>query len=186
MIKKIYVVRHCKAEGQPSESPLTEEGLNQSRYLVEFFSNKNIGRIISSPFLRAIESVKPLSKNKNVKIEIDERLSERILSTTDLPDWYEKLKETFEHKHLKFEGGESSTEAANRILNVVDDVFKSKIENTLIVTHGNIMSLLLNHYNDEFGFEDWRNLSNPDVFQLTLTKNEVHMERLWRQETIIN
>ena len=37
-----------------------------------------------------------------------------------------------------------------------------------------------------FGFDDWKNLSNPDVFQLTLTKNEVHMERLWRQETIIN
>ena len=70
-------------------------------------------------------------------------MSERILSTTDLPDWYEKLKETFNDAELKFEGGESSLEAMNRIVNVVDDVCKSEIENTLIVTHGNIMSLLL-------------------------------------------
>lgn len=114
MIKKIYVVRHCEAQGQPSESQLTEKGSKQAKYLVDFFSNAKIDRIISSPFLRAIQSVEPLSDKTNIKVEIDERLSERTLSTTDLPDWYEKLKATFNDMELKFEGGESRSDESNR------------------------------------------------------------------------
>ncbi|MET3696514.1 2,3-bisphosphoglycerate-dependent phosphoglycerate mutase [Bacillus oleivorans] len=179
MLKKIYVVRHCEAQGQPSESQLTEEGLKQAKYLVDFFSNTKIDRIISSPFLRAIQSVEPLSEKTNIKIEIDERLSERTLSTTDLPDWYEKLKATFKDMDLKFEGGESSKEAMNRIVNVVKEVIKSGTGNTLIVSHGNIISLLLKNYNNDFDFECWKNLSNPDVFQINCINNEVNFERIW-------
>ncbi len=39
---------------------------------------------------------------------------------------------------LKFEGGESRQGAMNRIVNVVDEVFKSGTENKIIVTHGKI------------------------------------------------
>ncbi|MED3785805.1 histidine phosphatase family protein [Peribacillus frigoritolerans] len=66
-----------------------DKGYKQAIYLSEFFSNPKIDRIISSPFLRAIQSVEPISEETNIKIEIDERLSERTLSTTDLPDWLE-------------------------------------------------------------------------------------------------
>ncbi|MBT2668688.1 histidine phosphatase family protein [Bacillus sp. ISL-4] len=185
MQKKIYIVRHCEAQGQPSESQLTEKGSKQAKYLVDFFSNVKIDRIISSPYLRAIQSVEPLSEKTNIKIEIDERLSERTLSTTDLPDWYEKLKATFNDMELKFEGGESSQEAKNRIVNVVEEVLKSGTENTVIVSHGNIISLLLKNYNSDFDFECWKNLSNPDVFQINCINNEVILERIWDEEKII-
>ncbi|WP_141993169.1 histidine phosphatase family protein [Bacillus sp. B4EP4a] len=58
MHKQVYIVRHCKAQGQPSESQLTEKGSKQAKYLVEFFSNTKIDRIISSPFLRVEYGVK--------------------------------------------------------------------------------------------------------------------------------
>jgi 2,3-bisphosphoglycerate-dependent phosphoglycerate mutase len=182
MNKKIYIVRHCQAQGQPLESQLTEKGFKQAKYLSEFFSNTKIDRIISSPFLRAIQSVKPLSQRTNIKIEIDERLAERTLSTMDLPNWLEKLKATFDDLELKFEGGESSKEAMNRIVNVVNEVFKNETENTIIVTHGNLMSLLLKNYNNNFDFDCWKNLSNPDVFLLNCTNNEVNTERLWQED----
>ena len=182
MQNKIYVVRHCEANGQSSESHLTEKGLIQAKCLVELFSNIKIDRIISSPFIRAIQSADPLSVISNIKIEIDERLSERKLSAKDLPDWYEKLKATFYDLNLRYEGGESSQEAMNRIVNVVEDVRKSGTESTVIVSHGNIISLLLKHYNHNFGFECWENLSNPDVFQIYYFQNEVKMERIWNED----
>ncbi len=166
MSKSIYIVRHCQAQGQPAESQLTEEGFKQAGELAEFFSNIPIDRIVSSPFLRAIQTVEPLSMERNISIEVDNRLAERTLSSIDLPDWMEKLKATYEDLELKFEGGESSREAMDRIVTMVEDVLESDEENTIIVTHGNIMSLLLKHYQDSFGFEDWKNLGNPDVFLL--------------------
>ncbi|WP_010199726.1 histidine phosphatase family protein [Bacillus sp. m3-13] len=166
MQKNIYIVRHCEAEGQPPESQLTGKGFKQAGELAKFFSNTPIERIISSSFLRAIQSIEPLSKETNISIEVDERLVERTLSTEDLPDWLEKLKATYDDLELKYEGGESSREAMDRIVSVVEEAFESDAENIIIVTHGNIMSLLIKNYQTSFGFKDWKNLSNPDLFLL--------------------
>ena len=93
-------------------------------------------------------------------------LKERVLSSENLPDWFEKLKQTYEDRDIKFVGGESSNEATIRILEVVNELLDSDLSSAAIVTHGNILSLLLNHFNREFGFDNWRLLSNPDVFVL--------------------
>ncbi|WP_107948670.1 histidine phosphatase family protein [Lysinibacillus parviboronicapiens] len=178
----IYIIRHCAAQGQSSDCELTENGLKQAKSLANFFNNVKIDRIISSPFLRAIQSIEPLSTRKNVKIEIEERLTERILSTRDLPDWYEKLKATFYDMELKYDGGESSQEAMNRIVHVVNETFTSGTENTIIVSHGNIISLLLKHYQRDINFQVWENLRNPDVFQLSNIHNEVTIKRIWDEE----
>jgi 2,3-bisphosphoglycerate-dependent phosphoglycerate mutase len=150
MQKKIYIIRHCEAQGQPSESQLTEKGSKQAKYLVDFFSHVKIDRIIS------------------------------------LPDWYKKLKATFNDMELKFEGGESSQEAKSRIVNVVEEVLKrGNANNTVIVSHGNLISLLLKNYNSDFDFEGWKKLSNPDVFQINCINNEVILERIWDEDKVM-
>ncbi|GIN57641.1 phosphoglycerate mutase [Lederbergia ruris] len=179
-MKKIYVVRHCKAEGQSPEAQLTDRGLKQALDLREFFSEIKIDRIISSPYKRAITSIRPLAKKLKIQIEIDTRLAERILSTQNYPDWFEKLKATFDDFELKFEGGESSLDATKRIVEVIESIFNSNHENTIIVTHGNLMSLLLKHFDKDFGFDDWKNLSNPDIYLLKYKNNKVTSERLWK------
>ena len=57
MDKKIYVIRHCEAEGQSLEAQLTKRGVRQAADLTEFFADMKIDRIISSPYLRAIQSI---------------------------------------------------------------------------------------------------------------------------------
>lgn len=182
LLKKIYIIRHCEAKGQPSEAQLTERGFKQALDVSEFFSEIKIDRIISSPYKRAIQSIQPLAKRLNVEIEIDRKLTERVLSTENLSDWSEKLRTTFENVELKFEGGESSQEAMKRIVEIVEEVFNSESENTIIVTHGNLLSLLLKYYNENFGFDDWQNLSNPDLYLLRNASNKVIYERLWKQK----
>ncbi|TYS67806.1 histidine phosphatase family protein [Sutcliffiella horikoshii] len=167
MSKTIYIIRHCEAKGQPPESPLTEKGFKQAQELASYFSNTPIDRIISSPFLRAIQTIEPLGKERDIKIEKDDRLAERILSSVDLPDWLEKLEATYEDLDLKLEGGESSREAMDRIVQVVEEANETEAENIIIVTHGNIMSLLIRNYQPSFGFADWKNLGNPAVYRLS-------------------
>lgn len=178
-VKQIYVIRHCEAEGQPFEAQLTENGLKQALNLSEFFSNIKIDKVISSPFKRAIQSIEPLAQRINAEIVLDERLSERVLSTENLPDWFEKLRATYDDLDLAFPCGESSQMAMNRIVAVVNEVFNSNADNCIIVTHGNIMSLLLKFFNNDFGFNDWRKLSNPDVFLLKNENMKITYERLW-------
>lgn len=180
-MKNIYVIRHCEAEGQPAEAKLTDEGLKQALELAELFLETKIDRIISSPYKRAIQSIQPLANRLNIEVEVNSLLSERVLSTNSYSDWYEKLRNTFGDFELKFEGGESSQDAVNRIVQVFESVYNSEVENTIIVTHGNLMALLLNYFNENFGFNDWESLSNPDVYHLKIKNENVTYTRLWKQ-----
>ncbi len=179
---EIYIIRHCLAQGQSQDASLTQEGKKQAESLVDFFKDIKIDRILSSPFLRAIQSIEPLSTKNNITIEIEERLSERLLSTRDLPDWYEKLQATFIDLDLTFDGGESSKEAMNRIVNVVEEAFALNVASTVIVSHGNIISLLLKYYDKDVDFQNWKNLSNPDIFLLSKKHKNVIIERIWNPD----
>ena len=44
-MKKIYLIRHCEAEGQPAEATLTNNGFQQADQLAEFFRIFLIDRI---------------------------------------------------------------------------------------------------------------------------------------------
>ncbi|MFY3790409.1 histidine phosphatase family protein [Ureibacillus sp. MALMAid1270] len=176
---KIYIIRHCSAEGQPPEARLTEEGEKQAVELTNFFANVQIDRIISSPFKRAVDTIHPLATKLGIEIEQDSRLAERVLSTENMQDWLEKLKSTFDNLDVKFEGGESSREAMTRIVELVEEVQTSEIQNTVLVSHGNLLSLLLKYFNNDFGFESWKSLSNPDVYLLTIESGQVTTARLW-------
>ncbi len=175
-MKIVYLVRHCSATGQEPGAILSEFGHHQAAELASFFKEIKIDQIISSPYTRALHSIQPTAQLKNISITIDEKLAERTLSTSNLPNWLELLEETFTDLDLKFDGGESSREATNRAVNVVNET----PNNCILVTHGNLMSLILRNFDDSIGFQEWQALSNPDVYTLTLVNNESTIEHLWK------
>lgn len=179
-MKQIYLVRHYKAIGQDPEAALTEDGNQQAEELAEFFKNENIQYIISSPFVRTINTIKPLSMLIKQKIYIEDRLQERILSTTPLENWIDLLERTYMDYDIKFDGGESSNEAVKRGMKVIQEMIARPEGTILIVTHGALLSLIIRHYNKEFGFEDWKTLSNPDIYKLKIQGNKSTIERILR------
>ncbi|MBN9653001.1 histidine phosphatase family protein [Halobacillus sp. GSS1] len=180
-MEKLFLVRHSETEGQHEDSPLTKTGIRQAQMLATFLENygHNIDRILSSPYLRAIETIKPFARKNNVTIEMDERLEERVLSHEPLDDWEEVLHDTFVDPELKLTGGESSTEAKKRVLSLIDELENEDCGNVLLVTHGNLLALLLQKYNREIGFYEWKRLSRPDVFLVQKQGGEYTVERIW-------
>lgn len=179
-MKKIYVVRHCEATGQAPDAPLTETGAKQALQLADLLMDKNVERILSSPYERAIQTIQPLANSIHLKVETDDRLIERVLCSEPIPDWLERLRDTYEDLDLKLSGGESSREAMNRIVEVIEEVFANSVHNTVLVTHGGLMSLLLHHIDNKFGFEGWQSLRNPDVYLLAQDSKKTIYERIWK------
>lgn len=175
MKKTIYLVRHCKAAGQEPGAPLTEEGEKQARGLAGFFENKKITRIISSPYTRAIKSIEPAADRLSLQLEIDDRLAERVLSSEDLPDWMDRLKESFQDLDMKLSSGESGMEATERGMAVLS----SAADRTVLVTHGNLLGLMLKQIDEAYGYEEWKNLSNPDVYQVEIEGDAIQVTRIW-------
>lgn len=178
-MKHIYIVRHCKAAGQEPDAPLTELGVQQADQLAAFFSDKEIDFIISSPFERAIRTIKPFADKQGLDIGRDERLRERVLSEQDLPDWYERLRKTYDDLDLCYAGGESSRAAMRRVSSVVAEALNGPHQRTLLVSHGNLISLLLKYFDDQIGFKEWEALSNPDVYLLTFEEDSPKIQRVW-------
>ncbi|WP_390353972.1 histidine phosphatase family protein [Virgibacillus halophilus] len=181
MGKQILLVRHCEAESQAVEAPLTKKGKRQAQQLKLFLKNHSIDRIISSPSTRAIQSTEPFAQDMSIQIETDERLLERVLSTKDMTNWMEKLRNSFDAMDLAYHGGESGTEATKRAMKVIEELWGDGNLATVIVTHGNLLALLIKHYQSSFGFDDWRRLSNPDMYRLAQHREEVSIQRLWEE-----
>ncbi|CAG7646858.1 histidine phosphatase family protein [Paenibacillus allorhizosphaerae] len=181
-MKKIYVIRHCKAEGQAAGAPLTETGLKQAALLADFLSDRDIDSITSSPFERAYRTIEPLALRLRLPIATDDRLAERVLSVRQHPDWRERLRSTYDDMDLCFEGGESSRTAMGRAANVVKEALASEHRNIAVVSHGNLISLLLKQFDERIGYAEWEALTNPDVYLLSFSAPLQHppdIRRIW-------
>jgi 2,3-bisphosphoglycerate-dependent phosphoglycerate mutase len=179
MNKTLYIVRHCKATGQQPDAPLTAEGVLQAEQLADRLAGLPIERIVSSPFLRATQSIAPLARRLGLPIATDDRLQERVLSGADLSDWLAALRSTFEDLDLRFDGGESSRAAMQRAAAVVGQAMRDPADVVLLVTHGNLMALLLKLFDPQIGFEDWQRLSTPDVYRVVVLPDRAEVARVW-------
>lgn len=80
--KTIHVVRHAKAgsrakwEGDDSERPLTDAGVNQARELAERLAGSATGRLCSSTYLRCRQTLEPLARRLGVAVEFADWLTE--------------------------------------------------------------------------------------------------------------
>jgi 2,3-bisphosphoglycerate-dependent phosphoglycerate mutase len=180
MADLIYFVRHAQAAGQQPDDPLTPEGLAQSLELAKLLFNCEIRRIVSSPFARALQSIEPLSKQLGIPVETDDRLVEANLSTLNYSEWLDRLRSTFEDFSLAFDGGESSSTATTRGIAAVEDVRGTSGGPTVIVTHGRLLTLILRQFDGRFGFDQWQNMTTPDVYRVTSSHGGSSVTRIWK------
>src|SRR5689334_22981272 len=134
-MQKLVLVRHATATGQDAAAALTVGGKRQARMLGDLLLQLRIQRVISSPFVRATESVRPFCRRAGLRLETDDRLVERVLSAGNLPDWREHLRRSFDDPDYRLEDGESSRTAQARGTAAVRAALASG-ERCVLVTHG--------------------------------------------------
>jgi 2,3-bisphosphoglycerate-dependent phosphoglycerate mutase len=162
----LYLVRHCQSGGQAPDAPLTALGHKQAERLADTLAGLGIARIVSSTFLRAQQSVEPLARRLGLPIDPDARLIERNLSPEPLEDWRASLRAAWADLDLVLPGGESSRAATARGLAALHAILAEDRLPAVVVTHGNLLSLLLHAFDGRPGYETWENLSNPDLFEV--------------------
>jgi broad specificity phosphatase PhoE len=74
---KIYILRHeDRTQDATFFSPLTKDGLKNSKNLVKILRKLQINKIYSSPFIRTLQTINPYCKEFNVKVNLEYSLSE--------------------------------------------------------------------------------------------------------------
>lgn len=78
----VYLVRHAQAVGRsawPDDDdlrPLSAKGERQARGLVDVLGGEPIVRVLSSPSIRCMETVRPLARSRKLKVESEPALLE--------------------------------------------------------------------------------------------------------------
>lgn len=92
----LVLIRHAMAGdseqwlGDDRVRPVDELGRRQSQALVDALADRPLDRIVSSPYVRCVQTVEPLAEARGLEIELEDRLGAHRLH--DVPRVLEELK----------------------------------------------------------------------------------------------
>jgi len=167
----LYLLRH--AESSPSADipepdwPLSPAGEEQARSLCDILPALNIDHIYSSPYPRAVATAAPFAERAGLTVATAPDLRERRLTEGFIDDWLETLKKSwtdFSFARPKCESGADCQERVDRC--IAHLVKKHPSQTLLLSSHGNAIGLYLNRLDPTYGFAQWRQMRNPDLFRI--------------------
>lgn len=166
----LYFVRHSKIEYTHDDHSrqLSEEGKKSVPRVTKAFKDIQIDQIVSSPYIRAVDTIKGIAETKSMNIRTYDDLRERKVSNVFIDDFQTYTKNQWHDFCFKLEGGESLREVQKRGSSVIDEiVIKNQGQNIVVGTHGTFLAVILKHYDDRIDYEFWRNLKMPDIYKAT-------------------
>ena len=180
----LYLVRHAHADWGPDDArPLSEAGRSAARTVTELLSTFPIIAIYSSPARRSIETISDLAERVGLRPAVIPDLRERELPALPAGDFERVVQESWNAPTTAAARRESNGAAQTRALSLVRQlVIRHAGQHLVIATHGNLLALILNGLDPAFGYEFWRQLSFPEVYELQLDGvTMVSVRRIWKQ-----
>lgn len=183
----IYMIRHAESPfiiGQERTRKLSNQGEVDAKKVTAIMNEKEIDLVVSSPYIRAIQTIEGIINSKNIKVKVFEELRERQLKGAyKLPEEeiQQAIKKSFEDIDFKLSGGESVRDVQNRAIPIINDLLNNYETKTIIIgTHGNVMTIIMNYFNKEYGYDFWKNTSKPDIYKLEFSKEKLQLvQRIW-------
>jgi 8-oxo-dGTP diphosphatase len=81
---KLYLVRHAKAgsrnawDGPDQLRPLSKAGQRQAKGLAKLLRDEPIDRVVSSPYVRCVQTVAPVAESRGLPVEVADALAEGV------------------------------------------------------------------------------------------------------------
>ncbi|MDW2878347.1 MULTISPECIES: histidine phosphatase family protein [Bacillaceae] len=185
MPTNLYFVRHAHSTYTPDElaRPLSSRGFADAERINGILEKENIDIVISSPYRRAVQTVEGVAKVIGQEVIIEDGFKERNLSAKPVEDFNLAITKVWEEPSFSWEGGESNIDAQKRGIEATLKVLETyEGKNIAVGTHGNIMVLIMNYFDEKYGFSFWKDLNMPDVYKLTFDKRDLkEVNRIWNR-----
>lgn len=183
MYTTLYFVRHAASvyeEGNERGRGLTEQGKRDASTVKNLLGTENIDLFVSSPYQRAVNTLSPLLEGNNF-IHIEEDLRERTMGDFAPLPFLEAKQKLYHEFNFSFPNGESSAAAQERAIQAIQPIINAHEGKKIALgTHGDIMTLMLNHWNEEYGFSFWQAATMPDIYKLIFQGEQlIEVIRIW-------
>jgi 2,3-bisphosphoglycerate-dependent phosphoglycerate mutase len=172
----IYFVRHAEVDYIPDDysRPLSQKGMLDAIKLTERFSEYEVSRVFSSPYLRAVNTVKGIAEMKGIKIETIEDFRERKVSNGHIEDFFTYAERQWNDFDYRLEEGESLNQTQERVMKAVNIILERHSGESIVIgTHGTALGVILNYFNKKYDFNFWKTIKMPDIFMFVFNKKEI-------------
>lgn len=177
---RALLIRHCQTTSQLPGAPLTALGEQQATALVPWLRDRGVDHVVSSPYARAVASIRPYAEATGLALNVDERLHERVLAPRSIDHWREVIRRAYVDPDHAEPGGESGRDVLRRTAAAIDAVLDAGHRLPAIVGHGHSLSLYLQSIDPGFGFDEHAAMTNPDAFEVERTPAGLRFARVWR------
>ena len=129
-----------KVQGK-ADIELNEEGIKQAEETRDYLKNEKIDLILCSPLKRAVQTAEIINQGRNIKMIIDERISERDFGEFEgMPNTEFDFNAFWSYKqNLKYNKAENIKDFFGRVYDFLDSIKDEYAEKRiLIVAHGGI------------------------------------------------
>ncbi|MBE4909815.1 histidine phosphatase family protein [Bacillus luteolus] len=183
----IYMVRHGDSPkfGDERIRGLTSEGTESAKRVTNILIDEGIDIVVSSPYLRSIQTVQPLADALGQEVVVCEDLKEWVFSSegTRIPDTelIPLLEKSFSNPTLSFSGTESNEDCQKRaVSDLLKIIEKYRGKKVTIGTHGAVMTLMMGYFDKKYDLSFLRRISKPDIYRMEFNEFQlVEVTRLW-------
>ncbi|MDD4796896.1 MAG: histidine phosphatase family protein [Eubacteriales bacterium] len=150
----VYFVRHAKpnlANHDDASRELSEQGLADRALVTAFLQDKNIDAVLSSPYRRAVDTVRDFADRHGHRIVVVPDFRERKVDSGWIDDFADFTRRQWQDFHYKLAAGESLAQVQARNIAALRRVLHTyRNQNVVIGSHGTAMSTIIRYYDDTF------------------------------------
>lgn len=161
---RVYFVRHALPDFSVQDDltrPLTEKGIADAKKVTGFLLEKQITKVFSSPYKRAVDTIKDFADKLNLYINIIDDFRERKIDDVWIEDFDSFAREQWNDFEYKLPRGESLNEVQKRNIAALHEILEENAgRNIVIGTHGAALSTIINYYDKKFGYSDFERIKH--------------------------
>ena len=163
----VYFIRHAESDTSIRDGrvrPLTPNGLLKCVLVTEYLQDKKIDIVLSSPFKRAVDTVSDFAEKNGFRVKIIEDFREQR-SSSDMHRDHPNFRLFLERQWLDFSyiysDGECLHDVQERNIAALNNLLiEHKDKNMVIGTRATALSVIINHYDNTYGFSDFEEMEH--------------------------
>ncbi len=175
---KVYFVRHAEPNYSNHDDKLRElssKGMEDRKLVTQFLADKHIDVVLSSPYKRAVDTVKDFADRYGIEIDMIYDFRERKVDSGWIEDFTSFSKMQWSDFTYKLSDGECLQEVQVRNILALQQVLNKYAEKNIVVgSHGTAISTIINYYDHSFGYNDFERIKNvmPWIVEFVFDENK--------------
>lgn len=158
----VYFIRHAEPDFSNHDDRtrgLSHKGMADREKVTEYLRDKRIDAVLSSPYLRAVQTVEHFAESAGLEVSLHESFRERRITDRWIEDFPEFCRRQWENFAYKYPDGENLYEVQSRNISALNEVLRQyRGKNVVIGTHGTSLGSIINFYDTKYDFDDFNRL----------------------------